>query len=162
MKRLRWFLLLLVIILVAAWLALPGIVERRFNRTLHAPPNQPSARAQALHRTLPVADLHGDSLLWGRNLLRRSSRGHIDLPRLGEGNVSIQALTVVTTSPRGLNIYQNSDSTDMIHYIAMFEGWPPRTWNSPKQRALYQAGRLQRFADRSKGALVMVRSRRDL
>jgi microsomal dipeptidase-like Zn-dependent dipeptidase len=162
MKRLHWFLLLLVIILVAAWLLLPGIVERRFNRTLHAPPYQPSAQAQALHRTLTVADLHADSLLWGRNLLRRSSRGHIDLPRLAEGNVSIQAFTVVTTSPRGLNIYQNSDSTDMIRYIAMSEGWPPRTWNSPKQRALYQAARLQKFADQSKGALVIFRSRRDL
>jgi membrane dipeptidase len=162
MKRLRWFLLLAVIILVAAWLALPGIIERRFNRTLHAPPYQPSVQAQALHRTLTVADLHGDSLLWGRNLLRRSSRGHIDVPRLAEGNVSIQAFTVVTTSPRGLNIYKNSDSTDMIHYIAMFEGWPPRTWNSPKQRALYQAARLQKFADRSKGSLVILRTRGDL
>src|SRR6267154_2400847 len=162
MKRLHWFLLLAVIILVVAWLLLPGILERRFNRTLHGPPYQPSAQAQALHRTLTVADLHADSLLWGRNLLRRSSRGHIDLPRLAEGNVSIQAFTVVTTSPRGLNIYQNSDSTDMIRYIAMFEGWPPRTWNSPKQRALYQAARLQKFADQSKGALVILRSRTDL
>jgi microsomal dipeptidase-like Zn-dependent dipeptidase len=162
MKRLRWFILLLVAVLVVAWLLLPGFVERRFNRTLHPPPYQPSAQAQALHRRLTIADLHGDSLLWGRNLLRRSSRGHIDLPRLAEGNVSIQAFTVVTTSPRGLNIYQNSDSTDLIRYIAIFEGWPPRTWNSPKQRALYQAARLQNFADRSKGALVIVRSRSDL
>src|ERR1044071_1482563 len=162
MNRLRWVLLLAVIFLIAVWLALPGIVERRFNRTLHPPPYQPSAQAQALHRTLTVADLHGDSLLWGRNLLRRSSRGHIDLPRLADGNVSIQAFTVVTTSPRGLNIYQNSDSTDLIRYIAIFEGWPPRTWNSPKQRALYQAARLQKFADRSKGALVIIRSRTDL
>src|SRR5689334_2258836 len=161
MKRLRWFVLL-VAVLVVAWLALPGIVERRFNRTLHPPPYQPSAQAQALHRTLTVADLHGDSLLWGRNLLRRSSRGHIDLPRLADGNVAIQAFTVVTTSPRGLNIYQNSDSTDLIRDLAIFEGWPPRTWSSPKQRALYQAARLQKFADRSKGALVIVRSRSDL
>lgn len=161
MKRLRW-LLILVIILAAAWFALPGIVERRFNRTLHPPPYQPSAQAQSLHRTLTVADLHGDSLLWGRNLLRRSTRGHIDLPRLAEGNLSIQAFTVVTTSPRGLNIYKNSDSADMIHYLAMFEGWPPRTWNNPKQRALYQAARLQKFSDQSNGALVLVRSRSDL
>jgi len=162
MKRLRWYLLSVVIVLAVAWFALPGIVERRFNRTLHQPPYQPSAQAQALHRTLTVADLHADSLLWGRNLLRRSSRGHIDLPRLADGNVSIQAFTVVTTSPRGLNIYQNSDSTDLIRYIAMLEGWPPRTWNSPKQRALYQAARLQKTADQSKGALVVVRSRSDL
>ncbi|MGZ4842770.1 MAG: dipeptidase [Candidatus Angelobacter sp.] len=162
MKRLRWFLLLVVLILAVAWLALPGIVERRFNRTLHAPPYQPSAQAQALHRRLTVADLHGDSLLWGRNLLRRSTRGHIDLPRLAEGNISIQAFTVVTTSPRKLNIYQNSDSTDLIRYIAMLEGWPPRTWNSPKQRALYQAGRLHQFADRSHGMLTVIHSRAEL
>ncbi|HEV8182294.1 MAG TPA: membrane dipeptidase, partial [Candidatus Angelobacter sp.] len=162
MKRLRWFILLLVVVLVVGWLLLPGIVERHFNRTLHPPPYQPSAQAQALHRRLTIADLHGDSLLWGRNLLRRSSRGHIDLPRLADGNVAIQAFTVVTTSPRGLNIYQNSDSTDLIRYIAIFEGWPPRTWSSPRQRALYQAGRLQQFADQSKGALVIVRTRSDL
>jgi len=161
MKRLRWFILL-VAVLAIAWLLLPGIVERRFNRTLHPSPYQPSAQAQALHRTLTVADLHADSLLWGRNLVRRSGHGHIDLPRLADGNVSIQAFTVVTTSPRGLNIYQNSDSTDLIRYIAILEGWPPRTWGSSKQRALYQATRLQKFADRSKGALVVVRSRSDL
>jgi microsomal dipeptidase-like Zn-dependent dipeptidase len=162
MKRWRWILLLLVIILVAAWFALPGIVERRFNRTLHPPPYQTSAKAQALHRTLTVADLHADSLLWGRNLLRRSNRGHIDIPRLIDGNVSIQAFTVVTTAPRKLNIYKNSDSTDQVRNIAIFERWPSRTWNSPKQRALYQAARLQRFADQSKGALVVIRSRSDL
>ena len=162
MKRLRWLLFLVLIVLIVAWFALPGIVERRFNRTLHPPPYQPSARAQALHRTLTVADLHADSLLWGRDLLRRSSRGHIDLPRLAGGNVSIQAFTIVTTAPRKLNIYRNSDSTDMVRYIAMFEGWPPRTWNSPKQRALYQAARLQKFAGQSRGALVIIRSRSDL
>jgi membrane dipeptidase len=162
MKLFRRIALLLLVILAAAWFALPGIVERRFNRTLHAPPYQPSDQAQALHRKLIVADLHGDSLLWGRNLLRRSSRGHIDLPRLAEGNVAIQAFTVVTTSPRNLNIYKNSDSTDMIRYIAMFEGWPPRTWNSPKQRALYQAERLRNSAAQSRGALVIIRSRSDL
>jgi membrane dipeptidase len=162
MNRLRWALWLGVIFLIAVWLALPGIVERRFNRTLRPPPYQPSAQAQALHRTLTVADLHADSLLWGRNLLRRSSRGHIDIPRLADGNVSIQAFTVVTTAPRKLNIYQNSDSTDLIRYIAIFEGWPPRTWSSPKQRALYQAARLQKFAEQSKGALVIIHSRSDL
>jgi membrane dipeptidase len=161
MKRLRW-LLLLVIVLAAAWFALPGIVERRFNHTLHPPPYQASSQAEALHRKLTVADLHGDSLFWGRNLLRRSSRGHIDVPRLAEGNVSIQAFTVVTTAPRNLNIYQNSDSTDLVRYIAMLEGWPPRTWSSPMQRALYQAERLQQFAAQSRGMLVIVRSRSEL
>ncbi|HEX4603919.1 MAG TPA: membrane dipeptidase, partial [Candidatus Angelobacter sp.] len=162
MKRLRWLLFLVVIILVAAWLALPGIVEHRFNRTLHPPPYQTSAQAQVLHRTLTIADLHADSLLWGRNLLHRSSTGHVDVPRLAEANVSIQAFTVVTTSPRKLNIYQNSGSSDLVRYLAIAEGWPPRTWNSPRQRALYQAGRLHKFVAQSHGALVILQTRADL
>jgi microsomal dipeptidase-like Zn-dependent dipeptidase len=44
----------------------------------------------------------------------------------------------------------------------MLEGWPPRTWNSPKQRALYQAARLHQFAAGSKGALIVVHSRKEL
>ena len=60
MKRLRW-LLLPIILIMAAWLLLPGIVERRFNHTLHGPPHQPSAQAEDLHRKLNVVDLHADS-----------------------------------------------------------------------------------------------------
>src|SRR5215475_10133202 len=135
MKRLRWISIILLLAIAGVWLALPGIVESRFNRALQASPYQVSAQAEALHSRLIVADLHGDSLLWGRNLLRRGSRGHIDLPRLAEGNVAIQAFTVVTTSPRGLNIYRNSDETDLIRDLAIAEDWPPRTWNSPKERA---------------------------
>ena len=161
MKRLLW-LVLVVVIVAVVWVAVPGVVERRFNHTLHPPPYQPPAQAEDLHRKLLVADLHADSLLWGRNLLRHSARGHVDIPRLAEGNVAIQAFTVVTTSPRKLNIYQNSDSSDMVRHLAMLEGWPPRTWNSPKQRALYQADRLQKFAAQSNGALVIIRSRSDL
>ena len=161
MKRLLW-LVLPVITIATVWVALPGIVERRFNHTLHPPPYQPSAQAEELHRKLLVADLHADSLLWGRNLLHRSARGHVDIPRLAEGNVAIQAFTVVTTSPRKLNIYRNSDSSDLVRYLAILEGWPPRTWNSPKQRALYQAERLHKFAAQSHGALVILQSRADL
>ena len=155
-------MLLILAVLFVIWLALPGIVERRFNKTLHTGPYQVSAQAQELHRKMVVADLHADSLLWGRNLLHRSSTGHVDMPRLAEGNVAIQAFTVVTTSPRHLNIYKNSDATDQIRLIAMFEGWPLRTWNSPRQRALYQAERLSKMAANSKGALVLIRSRADL
>src|SRR5262249_8564337 len=94
-----------------------------------------------------------------RNLLRRSSRGHVDLPRLAEGNVSVQAFTVVSTAPRNLNINQNSDSTDLVRYIAIAEGWPFRTWNSPKERALYQASRLQKFAAESAATLFVLKPR---
>jgi membrane dipeptidase len=162
MKRLHWVLLALAVLIAAWWFLLPGIVERRFNKMLRSGPYQVSAQAQELHRKLIVADLHADSLLWGRDLMTRSGVGHVDLQRLIAGNVSIQAFTVVTTSPRGLNIYKNSDTTDQIGLIARFEGWPPRTWDSPYERAVYQALRLKSMVLHSNGALVLIKSRADL
>jgi membrane dipeptidase len=162
MKLVRRIALLLLVILVVAWFTVPVIFESRMNRVLQPPPYKASAQAQALHKKLLVADLHADSLLWKRNLLERGSRGHVDIPRLGEGNVGIQAFTVVTTSPRGLNIYKNSDETDQITALAIVQGWPPRTWNSPKERALYQAAKLHALAEESKGKLVIIKSRSDL
>jgi len=162
MKFLRRAALVLLVLLIVGWFALPGLVERYFNHVLQTPPYKVSQEAEALHKQLVLADLHADSLFWGRNLLHRSSRGHVDLPRLVEAGVGVQALTVVTTAPRNLNIYQNSDSTDMVRYIAMAEGWPLRTWNSPKERALYQAGRLEKFAADSQGNLIILKSRSDL
>jgi len=162
MKFLRRAALVLLVLLIVGWFALPGLVERYFNHVLQAPPYKVSQEAEALHKQLVLADLHADSLFWGRNLLHRSSRGHVDLPRLVEAGVGVQAFTVVTTAPRNLNIYQNSASTDIVRYIAMAEGWPLRTWNSPKERALYQAGRLQKFAADSQGNLIILKSRSDL
>ena len=162
MKLLRGASLALLILIVIAWFVLPGIVESRNNKVLHSPPYHVSAAAEALNKNLIVADLHADSLLWKRDLLKRSSRGHVDLPRLQEGNVAIQAFTLVTTSPRHLNIYKNSDSSDMIRWLALVQGWPPRTWSSPKQRALYEAEKLHNFAANSGGKLVIIKSRSDL
>jgi membrane dipeptidase len=61
-----------------------------------------------------------------------------------------------------LNIYRNTGDSDLIRSLAMAEGWPPRTWNSAKERALYQAGRLHKFAEASEGKLVIIQSRSDL
>jgi microsomal dipeptidase-like Zn-dependent dipeptidase len=79
-----------------------------------------------------------------------------------KGNVAIQAFTVVTKTPRRLNINRNDANSDDISRLAMVELWPPRTWNSLAERALYQAGRLNEFAAKSKGNFVVLRSRRDL
>lgn len=162
MKLLRSTILVLLILVIISWFEVPSIVESRNNKLLKPPPYHPSAAAQSLHKNLIVADLHADSLLWDRNLLKRSSRGHVDLPRLQDGNVAIQAFTLVTTSPRHLNIYKNSDSSDMIRWLALVQGWPPRTWNSPKQRALYEAEKLHKFAAESGGKLAIIKSRDDL
>src|SRR5580765_2251375 len=162
MKRLRLALLIFATILLGAFFFVPSIVESRMNKVLKPPPYQASAAAEELHRKLIVADLHADSLLWNRNLLKQSSGGHVDLPRLQQGNVAIQAFTLVTTSPRGVNINKNSDATDQIGLLALVQRWPPRTWNSPKQRALYQAARLHKLAADSKGMLVIIQSSQQL
>lgn len=162
MKRALYIAVAVGALLMLARLLVPSIVERRQNRTLQPGPYRASAAAEALHRTLLVADMHGDSLLWGRNLLVRSGAGHIDVPRLLEGNVGLQAFTVVSTVPRNLNIDRNDDSTDLLPYLGMAQGWPIKALTSPKQRALYQARRMQQFVDRSNGALVLIRTRGDL
>jgi microsomal dipeptidase-like Zn-dependent dipeptidase len=81
---------------------------------------------------------------------------------LQQAHISLQAFTVVTTIPQSLNIERNSGSSDMVRYLAVAEGWPPRTWSSPKERALYQAERLRKFESDSGGKLVILRTRKDL
>ena len=51
---------------------LPGYVGRRMNATIERPPYAASERAKALHKTLIVADLHADTLMWDRDLLERA------------------------------------------------------------------------------------------
>jgi microsomal dipeptidase-like Zn-dependent dipeptidase len=162
MKRLLWAVGILVILVAVGVLAATTVVENRYNHVRTRPPYAIPAATADLQRRLFVADLHADSLLWGRNLLKRGTDGHIDVPRLQQANVSLQAFTVVTTVPRHLNIERNSSSSDMVRYLAMAEGWPPRTWNSPKERAIYQASRLARFESTSNGTLIILRKRSDL
>jgi microsomal dipeptidase-like Zn-dependent dipeptidase len=109
-----------------------------------------------------VADLHADSLLWGRDLLVRSGRGHVDVPRLIEAGVALQAFTVVTKSPRGLNIERNDDTSDTLTLLAFAQRWPPATWGSLRERALHQAGRLRDTAGRSQGRFALILTSRDL
>ena len=121
-----------------------------------------SDRARALHERLWIADLHADSLLWGRDLLTRSSRGHVDVPRLVEGNVALQVLAVTTKSPRHLNIERNDDRTDDVLLLALALGWPPSTWRSLLARALHLAARANAMADRSDGRFTIIRTATDL
>jgi len=162
MKRALAVAVVLGCLFLLVRLVVPSIVERRQNHVLQSGPYQASAEAEALHRTLLVADLHADTLLWGRNLLEPSRAGNIDLPRMLAGNVGLQAFTVVSTVPRKLNIDRNDDSTDLLPYLGMVQGWPLKALTSPKQRALYQARRMQQFVDKSNGALLLLRTRGDL
>jgi len=157
--------ILLVLILLAAgifFFVVPGEVEKRMNRVLNKPPYHASERAVELHKKLLIADMHADSLLWSRDLLDRGSRGHVDIPRLLEGNVALQAFTIVTRTPRNMNIEANSGDSDNITLLAIAERWPIASWKSLKQRALYQARKLRDVAARSNGKFVLIKSSGDL
>ncbi|MBO0724179.1 MAG: dipeptidase [Blastocatellia bacterium] len=153
---------ILLVALVVFFFFLPGYVGRRMNATTGEPPYAASERAKALHKNLIVADLHADTLMWDRDLLKRGDWGHVDLPRLIEGNVAMQAFTVVTKTPRGMNIESNSGDTDNITPLAIAERWPVTSWFNLTERALYQARRLQEASARSNGKLVILRTRQDV
>ncbi|MFK8031092.1 MAG: dipeptidase [Gammaproteobacteria bacterium] len=140
---------------------LPGIVERSMNVTTAHKPYNISSTAQALHDTLFVADLHTDSLLWKRDLLRQSTTGHLDIPRLQKGNVGLQVFSATTKSPSGLNYASNTASSDDITKLAVLSLWPPRTWNSLYERASFQLEKLDQFADESGDELFILRTRDD-
>jgi membrane dipeptidase len=74
----------------------------------------------------------------------------------------VQGFTVVTQTPRGQNLWSNDDRTDNVTLLALAQRWPPRTWRSLRERTLYQAERLRDAAQRSNGALTLIRTRGDL
>jgi len=142
--------------------ALVARTERRLCPTVTPPPYPATARARELHHALQVVDLHADSLLWGRDLLRRSDQGQVDVPRLIEGNVALQVLAASTKTPRHFNLGRNDDRSDDVILLALAAGWPPATWRSLLARALYLAGRANALTRRSDGQFALIRSRTDL
>ncbi len=161
-KILRLVLPFLVILLLGFFLCGMQITESLLNRVLYPPPYAASEKARWLHSRLLVADLHADSLLWGRDLLAHGSRGHVDIPRLIEGGVALQAFTVVTKVPFDLNIERNTDRSDQIFFLQLAQLRPLAGWCSLVARALDQAQRLSEFSRRSEGRLVLIRSAADL
>lgn len=141
----------------------PGLVENGQNRVVPHAPWPVSAEAARLHKSLIIGDLHADALLWDRDLLARSSRGHVDLPRLRAGNVAMQVFTTVTKSPAGQNYEHNSEAArDNITLLVIAEARPPKTWFSLVERGLDQAARLNAMAARAPDQLVVVRTAADL
>jgi microsomal dipeptidase-like Zn-dependent dipeptidase len=86
----------------------------------------------------------------------------VDLPRLQEGNVAIQGFTVVTKTPRDMNIDSNTSDTDNIKLLAIVERWPMAAWSNLTERALYQASRLHEAAEKSGGKLAILKSKDDV
>ncbi|WP_188236087.1 dipeptidase [Sphingopyxis sp. LK2115] len=161
----RWLIALLILVGLAAlafFTLAPGMIERDLNRIDGKPLPQVSARAQALHRTLTIVDLHSDSLLWKRDILDRATRGHMDLPRLQDGHVALQVLASTTKSPKGQNYDANGADSDNITGLVIAQLQPVRTWGSLLERSLWHAEKLHRAAAASDGALKPVATAADV
>ncbi len=152
---------ILLVLGVSIWLFLPGYLERGMNKLVPTA-ERAGEKALALHNGLQIADLHGDTLMWRRDLLREADTGHIDLVRLNRGHVALQVFSSVTKSPKGQNYDGNSGDTDNITSLVIVQGQPVRTWTSLLQRSLYHAEKLDDDVARSRGALVKVKSQADL
>ena len=152
---------IVVLALVGFFGLAPMLVERSMNR-VEPVPVRVTPQARALHRRLSIADMHADTLLWNRDLLDRSGRGQVDLPRLEDGNVALQVFSSVTKTPKHQNYDANGADSDNITLLAVAQMQPPRTWTSLLERSLWHARKLDRAVAGSDGRLRSVRSPADL
>jgi microsomal dipeptidase-like Zn-dependent dipeptidase len=159
-KILKLFAVIIVLAAIAFFYFAPQIVDKAQNKTI----------ARGITITQPpwydslsfIADLHCDALLWDRNLLKEHDYGHVDLPRLQKANVALQFFTIVSKTPKGINIEENTDKTDQIALLSFAQLRPVGTWFNLTERALNQCNDLHRFAKKSNGRLRVITSRQEL
>jgi microsomal dipeptidase-like Zn-dependent dipeptidase len=162
MRRfLTWFSIIVLTAFAGLFAFGPGIVEGSMNKVIPVEANA-SPRAVAIHKTLEIADLHSDTLMWRRNLLDRASRGHVDLPRLEDGHVALQVFSSVSKTPKGQNYDANGADSDNITLLTIAQLQPPRTWTSILERSLFHARKLQKAVDSSGGRLRFIKTSEDL
>ncbi len=158
----RVLLVLAVLVLVALLLA-PAAIERSVVGVVDHPAYAIRPEAAALHARLVVGDLHADSLMWNRDLLERGARGHVDFPRLQEGNVALQVFAVPTRVPALLSYERNSaEAPDLMTALVVLQRWPLATWSSLTERALHAARRLDAYAAGAPGSVRPIREADDL
>lgn len=141
---------------------LPGYVEGSMNQIDGQPLIKVSDEAKALHKTLNIVDLHSDTLMWNRDLGKRADRGHMDLPRLQEGNVALQLFSSVTKTPKGQNYDGNGADTDNITLLTFAQLQPVKTWRSLVERSLYHAAKRDNAVSGSDGKLQAVNKAQQL
>lgn len=160
MKKIAIALLLLLAVGAAI---LFGYVPGYMDRSMNTVTNTPAYAPKPLYASLPfVADLHCDMLLWDRDFLEEHDFGHVDLPRMQKANIAFQVFTIVSKTPKGINIERNDSKTDQITLLSFAQLRPVKTWFSIKERALDQCRNLYEFSEASDGKFRVVASRSDM
>ncbi|MEE9432633.1 MAG: dipeptidase [Sphingorhabdus sp.] len=160
--KILWALpVLLVVAAIGFFGFAPGMAEKSMNKIDGKPLPEIRADALALHKGLTIVDLHSDSLMWSRDLTKRAARGHMDLPRLQDGNVALQVFSSVTKTPKNQNYDSNSADGDNITMLVVAQLQPYRTWHSLLERSLWHAVKLNRAVEHTSG-FWKVRSNADV
>lgn len=157
MKKRVWVPLALVAAAAGVFFGyLPGYVEGSMNRIDGKPLPAIRPEVAALHATLTIVDLHSDTLMWRRDVIDPAKRGHMDLPRLHDGNVALQIFSSVTKTPKNQNYDANSADGDNITLLTVAQLQPVRTWTSLLERSLWHAAKRDRAVAAADGKLVAV------
>jgi membrane dipeptidase len=157
MRKWAWGAGIAVVAALSAFLTFgPSMVETSMNFIDGKPLPKVRAEAVALHKTLDIIDLHSDSLMWDRNINDRATRGHMDMPRLKDGNVALQVFSSVTKTPKNQNYDSNGADTDNITMLTMAQLQPIRTWRSLLERSLWHAAKLDQAVSHTTIGLTKI------
>jgi len=159
---LRGILIVVLVTFIIFFFVAAKMADHKMNVSVLKDMPTVSQKVKDIHSRLTIADWHSDNLLWDRNLLKRINHGHVDLPRLIEGNYTLQVFDAVVKSPKGQNYQSNTGDTDNITLLAIGNRWPIRTWGNLTERCIYQSEALHKAADNSNGQLSIVKSKTDL
>ena len=152
----------LIFILIFLFTAGPTFIDIIAHRKYSTPGIKITPEVEAFHRTLWVADMHSDAMLWRRNFLARNNYGHVDLPRMQEGSMALQFFTSPTKTPFFLNYDRNGSDSDMITALMMMQHNPVKTWFSLVERAIMHSRRLHDYAKNSKDVFFVIHSKAEL
>lgn len=163
MKRLLKFVIGIVILYALAIRIVPEIIDKKINKVSQQPPYTVSQEAKQLFNSLEfIADLHCDALFWKRNLNKQHDYGQVDIPRLIAGNVALQAFTIVSKVPYGINFQANETESDMLQAHSFIAGRTPSTWFNVTNRALAQCDELRKYERKSAGKFSIIYNADDL
>jgi microsomal dipeptidase-like Zn-dependent dipeptidase len=152
-----------ILAVIGFFVFFPAQLDKQTNR-LHDS-NLPviTEQARVLHEQLFIGDWHSDTLLWKRDLMDKHDYGHVDIPRLQQGNVALQMFTTVTKSPDGINYEANStDASDNITKLALVSLWPANTWDSLAERALFQGSKALELVEEFPEQVSLITSKSEL
>ncbi|MBL7723990.1 MAG: dipeptidase [Chitinophagaceae bacterium] len=159
-KFLKIFAIILVIGAVIFFVFVPSYIDKSKNKVSLKLENPVKVD---WYDSIPfIADLHCDALLWDRNNLKQHSYGHVDIPRMKQANMAFQVFTIVSKTPKGINIERNDDKSDQIALLSFAQLRNPADWFSVKTRSLHQCEELFKTARQSKGEFRVITNQTEL